>query len=83
MEYFATGSQLAMQYFYINPTTGDVSAKQTLQNDVSFNNDVYTVRKKDNFFTDNYRISLAIRQGFSLPKRTTDNFSFPKMTTND
>ena len=44
LEYFATGTQRAMQYFNLNPTTGEISAKQSLQNDVSFGNDEYTVR---------------------------------------
>jgi hypothetical protein len=43
VEYFATGTQPALQYFYLNPTTGEVSARQSLQNDVNFNNVVYTV----------------------------------------
>ena len=43
MEYFATGTQQALQYFNLNPTTGVISAKQSLTSDVSFGNDEYTV----------------------------------------
>ena len=46
VEYFATGTQQALQYFNLNPTTGEISAKQSLASDVSFGNDEYTVSIK-------------------------------------
>ncbi|XP_052799205.1 protocadherin Fat 4-like [Mya arenaria] len=43
VEYFATGSQQALQYFFLNPSTGEILARQSLRNKVSFANDVYTM----------------------------------------
>ena len=43
IEYFATETQIALQYFYLNPTTGEISARQSLRNDNSLGNNVYRV----------------------------------------
>ena len=56
VEYFATGTQRALQYFYLNPTTGDISARQSLQNDASINNDQYTVSYFIHFHHENMPI---------------------------
>ncbi|WAQ95445.1 FAT4-like protein [Mya arenaria] len=35
VEYFMTGSQQAQQYFFLNPSTGEISARQSLRNDMT------------------------------------------------
>ncbi|WAQ96421.1 FAT4-like protein [Mya arenaria] len=51
VEYFATGTQEALQYFDLNPSTGAISARQSLQNDMTvYARDYGTPRIQSNDF---------------------------------